>query len=89
MEKVFEIYIRTSPERLWEAITDPADQGEVPLRRRCESDWTPGSSYALDHPGSDGPLAEGRTWSSNRPAAWCRRCTCSGARTPNARAPPG
>src|SRR3954451_8677902 len=23
MEKVFEIYIRTSPERLWEAITDP------------------------------------------------------------------
>ena len=24
MEKVFEIYIRTTPERLWEAITDPA-----------------------------------------------------------------
>ena len=23
MEKVFEIYIRTTPERLWEAITDP------------------------------------------------------------------
>src|SRR5919199_3072522 len=24
MEKVFEIYIKTTPERLWEAITDPA-----------------------------------------------------------------
>jgi len=24
MEKVFEIYIRATPERLWEAITDPA-----------------------------------------------------------------
>src|SRR3990170_3780150 len=24
MEKVFEIYIRTTPERLWAAITDPA-----------------------------------------------------------------
>jgi uncharacterized protein YndB with AHSA1/START domain len=23
MEKVFEIYIKTTPERLWEAITDP------------------------------------------------------------------
>ena len=25
MEKVFEIYIKTTPERLWEAITDAAD----------------------------------------------------------------
>ena len=24
MEKVFEIYIKTTPERLWEAITDPS-----------------------------------------------------------------
>ena len=24
MEKVYEIYIRTTPERLWQAITDPA-----------------------------------------------------------------
>src|SRR5215212_855297 len=45
MEKVFEIYIKTTPERLWEAITD----GE--LRRRytfgvgVASDWTPGSRY--------------------------------------------
>jgi uncharacterized protein YndB with AHSA1/START domain len=39
MEKVFEIYIRTTPERLWEAITDgspmrvmfpPGYEGEVP-----------------------------------------------------------
>ena len=33
MEKVFEIYIRTTPERLWEAITDPRDPEQVPLRR--------------------------------------------------------
>ncbi|HEY4278853.1 MAG TPA: metalloregulator ArsR/SmtB family transcription factor [Conexibacter sp.] len=45
MEKVFEIYIKTTPERLWHAITD----GE--LRRRysfgagVESDWTNGSPY--------------------------------------------
>jgi uncharacterized protein YndB with AHSA1/START domain len=28
MEKVFEIYIRTTPERLWEAITDPAQRAK-------------------------------------------------------------
>src|SRR3954451_15100878 len=27
MEKVFEIYIKTTPERLWEAITDPEQRG--------------------------------------------------------------
>ena len=32
MEKVFEIYIRTTPERLWEAITDPEIRTQVPLR---------------------------------------------------------
>ena len=33
MEKVFEIYIRTTPERLWRAITDPDDPGALPVRR--------------------------------------------------------
>ncbi len=28
MEKVFEIYIKTTPERLWEAITDPELRGK-------------------------------------------------------------
>ena len=59
MEKVFEIYIRTSPERLWEAITDPAIRAKYQFGAGIESDWTPGSHYALNHPGADGPLAEG------------------------------
>ena len=33
MEKVFEIYIRTTPERLWEAITDSDYQEQVLLRQ--------------------------------------------------------
>ena len=28
MEKVYEIYIKTTPERLWEAITDPELRGK-------------------------------------------------------------
>jgi uncharacterized protein YndB with AHSA1/START domain len=59
MEKVFEIYIRTSPERLWEAITDPAIRAKYHFGAGVHSDWTPGSQYALEHPGADGPLAEG------------------------------
>jgi len=59
MEKVFEIYIRTTPERLWEAITDPAIRAKYQFGVGAVSDWTPGSRYTLAHPGVDGSLANG------------------------------
>ncbi|HEV8280653.1 MAG TPA: SRPBCC domain-containing protein [Candidatus Limnocylindrales bacterium] len=59
MEKVFEIYIRTTPERLWEAITDPTIRTKYHFGSTVESDWMPGSRYTLKHPGADGPLVEG------------------------------
>jgi uncharacterized protein YndB with AHSA1/START domain len=59
MEKVFEIYIRTTPERLWEAITDPTIRARYHFGVAVQSAWTPGSQYMLEHPGADGPLAEG------------------------------
>jgi uncharacterized protein YndB with AHSA1/START domain len=59
MERVFEIYIRTTPERLWEAITDPVIRARYQFGAGVESDWTPGSPYVLGHPASDRPLAEG------------------------------
>jgi uncharacterized protein YndB with AHSA1/START domain len=45
MEKVFEIYIKTTPERLWEAITDPEQRAVYSFGVRVESDWTQGSRY--------------------------------------------
>lgn len=45
MEKVFEIYIKTTPERLWQALTDPELRSRYSFGVRPESDWTPGSSY--------------------------------------------
>src|ERR687883_363634 len=45
MEKVFEIYIKTTPERLWEAITDPEMRSKYSFGIRVETDWAPGSSY--------------------------------------------
>ncbi len=59
MEKVFEIYIRTTPEHLWEAITDPAIREKYQFGAAVESDWTAGSPYRLVHPGAGRPLAEG------------------------------
>jgi uncharacterized protein YndB with AHSA1/START domain/DNA-binding transcriptional ArsR family regulator len=45
MEKQFEIYIKTTPERLWEAITDPDLRQKYTFGARVTSDWTPGSRY--------------------------------------------
>jgi len=45
MEKVFEIYIKTTPERLWEAITNPEMRRKYNFSAGVESDWTPGSRY--------------------------------------------
>jgi uncharacterized protein YndB with AHSA1/START domain/DNA-binding transcriptional ArsR family regulator len=47
MEKVFEIYIKTSPERLWQAITDPDIRTKYNFGARVDSDWTPGSRYEM------------------------------------------
>src|SRR5436190_763476 len=41
---VFEIYIKTTPERLWEAITDPRLRARYSFGVETRSDWTPGSS---------------------------------------------
>jgi uncharacterized protein YndB with AHSA1/START domain len=59
MEKVFEIYIKTTPERLWEAITDPTIRSKYNFGTQMHSDWTPGSRFTVDHVNSDGLLGEG------------------------------
>jgi uncharacterized protein YndB with AHSA1/START domain len=59
MEKVFEIYIRTTPERLWEAITDPDIRARYHFGARIESDWTEGSPYRVDHAGANGSIIDG------------------------------
>jgi uncharacterized protein YndB with AHSA1/START domain/DNA-binding transcriptional ArsR family regulator len=45
MEKVYEIYIKTTPERLWQAITDPELRRKYTFGVGVFSDWTPGSAY--------------------------------------------
>jgi uncharacterized protein YndB with AHSA1/START domain len=59
MEKVFEIYIKTTPERLWKAITDGEMRSKYNFGVRVSSDWKPGSRFEMGHPNAPGLLGEG------------------------------
>ena len=45
MVKVFEIYIKTTPERLWKAITDTEMRRKYSFGAVVTSDWSAGSRY--------------------------------------------
>jgi uncharacterized protein YndB with AHSA1/START domain len=51
MEKVFEIYIKSTPERVWEAITDGEMRKKYTFGVGATSDWTTGSTYTAGVPG--------------------------------------
>jgi len=57
MEKVFEIYIKTTPGRLWEAITNAEMRRKYNFGAGVESAWTPGSRYQ-----GVSPLASTTIW---------------------------
>jgi uncharacterized protein YndB with AHSA1/START domain len=59
MEKVFEIYIKTTPERLWEAIVDPELRAKYSFGIGTRSEWAPGSTYEAVHPGAGVTIAQG------------------------------
>lgn len=44
---VYVTYIRTTPERLWQALTDPAFTRHYWLGMWHESDWKPGSPWRI------------------------------------------
>jgi len=48
---VFEIYIKTTPERLWEAITSEEMRARYSFGVGTVSDWTEGSEYKAGVPG--------------------------------------
>jgi uncharacterized protein YndB with AHSA1/START domain len=48
---VFEIYIKTTPERLWEAIVSDEMRRKYSFGVGTSSDWTTGSTYSSAVPG--------------------------------------
>jgi uncharacterized protein YndB with AHSA1/START domain/DNA-binding transcriptional ArsR family regulator len=67
MEKVYEIYIRTTPERLWEAITDSEIRAKYNFGAGTKSDWKVGSSVQMTVPRADMLLGEGEILESDPP----------------------
>jgi uncharacterized protein YndB with AHSA1/START domain len=65
MQKIYEIYIRTTPERLWEAITDSEIRSKYTFGAQVTSDWTPGSRFEMASP--HGPLGEGEILEADPP----------------------
>jgi uncharacterized protein YndB with AHSA1/START domain len=67
MEKVYEIYIRTTPERLWEAITDPEIRSKYNFGAGATSDWKVGSRIELGVPSAGMELGEGEVLEADPP----------------------
>ena len=49
---VFEVFIKTTPERLWQALTDPLERAKYNFGVQVTSDWSAGSSYRGGVPGA-------------------------------------
>src|SRR5260370_42259203 len=67
MEKGFEIYIKTTPERLWEAITDPDIRSKYQFGARQTPDRTPLTRYDTSAAGAGALLGEVETLRDARP----------------------
>jgi uncharacterized protein YndB with AHSA1/START domain len=87
MEKIYEIYIRTTPERLWEAITDPEIRSKYNFGAAVHSDWRVGSRIEMAAPKAQGLLGEGEVLELDRPkrlvhtmtALWSKDVEAEGA----------
>ena len=47
---VYVTYIRTTPEKLWSALTDAEFMKQYWFGNTCDSRWTPGSSWKMTYP---------------------------------------
>ena len=86
MEKVFEIYIKTTPERLWEAITDPAIRAKYNFGAGAYSDWKPGARIELRAEKADGLLGEGEVLEVDPPRRLVHTMIADSAPRPRPRA---
>ena len=67
---VYVTYIRTTPEKLWSALTDAEFMKQYWFGMRCESRWTAGSSWKLVS--GDGQIFDAGEKSHDRAAGQSR-----------------
>ena len=68
MEKIFEIYIKTTPERLWEAITTSEIRSKYQFGNTFTAEWKPGGRFEMGNAkAGDQLLADGEILEVDRP----------------------
>src|SRR6478672_2743940 len=73
MEKIFEIYIKTTPERLWDAITDHETRRKYNFGVGIVPDFTPGSHFEMTN--GEFALGEGENLVVDPPRKLVQRAT--------------
>ncbi len=73
MEKVFEIYIKTTPERLWQTITDPEMRQKYNFGAGVTSDFSAGSQFEMA--AGEFVLGRGENVEVDPPRRLVQRCT--------------
>ncbi len=71
MEKVYEIFIKTTPERLWEAIIDPEIRAKYNFGAAVYSEWKVGAPISVDVKSTASTWARAKSSRSTRHAVWC------------------
>ena len=67
MEKTFEVYIKATPQQVWEAMTDPAQRAVYNFGAAIESDWNAGSRFRMAARDGSVVLGEGEILEVNPP----------------------
>jgi len=67
LKHVYEVYIRTTPEKLWQALTDPQISKQYFYGGALTSEWKPGASYALVDEDEHRNMLEGKVLEVDKP----------------------
>ena len=76
MEKVYEIFIKTTPERLWEAIIDPEIRAKYNFGAAVNSEWKVGSPISVDVEKHGVHLGEGEVLEVDPPRRLVHTMAC-------------
>jgi uncharacterized protein YndB with AHSA1/START domain len=64
---VFEVYIRTTPERLWQALTDGSITQQYYYGTAVQSSWQPGARMTYEYPDNGGTMIDGEVLEADPP----------------------
>jgi len=76
MEKVYEIFIKTTPEQLWDAITNPEIRAKYNFGAATNSEWKVGSPISVDVEKHGVHLGEGEVLEVDPPRRLVHTMVC-------------